>query len=190
LAQCLIAVVSTAPAQSQSTVGDATRFLFQQGKAADYGIQGGNIGGAQFGQDLFTRHEKEGNSLGIGSSSLQTTNATSESGVASIAPFSVTQTQKESPRPGVNLGSAIQGYSTTSPALSGFTVTPDTGMYSSSGLTSSFAESNYGSGAPTSLYQDLNAVPSFSRTGPRISLPSASVDSGSDSVLKKGEFQY
>jgi hypothetical protein len=181
------------PALAQSPVGDATRFLFEEGKSGEYGIQGHDVGQSQFGQELFTRHAREGNSLGIGSSTLQTTNATSESGVAAIAPFSVTSTQRSAPSPSSNLNMAIQGFGSTSPALSGNTVSPYSGVYSGSGLTSTYSQtSGVGSYNPAGLYQDLNAVPSFSRAASRLSLPVIDIRSDSDygSVIKKGGSQY
>jgi len=180
-----------AQAQFQSTVGNGTEFVFQQGKEGAYGISGGDIGRTQFGQELFSRHEKEENNLGIGSSTLQTTTVTSEGGKAVIEPFSVTRTQANAVSPSANMSSAIQGFSFSSPALSGITISPTTGLYAGSALTPTYA--NFGNStslAPGGLYQDLNAVPSFSRGASRLSLPSIGTESESDWVLKKGGPQY
>lgn len=196
----LFLLSSLQPCLAQSgprTVGDGTLFLYSPGRSEGYGIYSGDIGGGEIGTPLYSRHHRFGDSTGIGSSTLQTTSATSESMSSRVSSFAPVSGQEGLARPNLPSASALSG----SPALSGFTVSPSTGLggglynglFTGSGLTSGYAESaSPFSGQvsrSTSLFQDLDAVPSFSRhRGTHSVLPLSGAED--TSVLKKVEPQF
>jgi hypothetical protein len=182
LAVCLFFCAEAgAQVSGPRTVGDGTAFVFSPGRSEGYGVYSGDIGG------------QVGESTGIGSSTLGTTSATSESTKPVATSFTPSVSQFSLNRPA--LPSPFQG-SIGSPALGSFTVTPTNGLYSSSGLTSDYAEtrsqfsplyaSQFGSQIgqqPAGVFQELDAVPSFIKQHTRAVLPFNST--GNDEVFKK-----
>jgi hypothetical protein len=192
LLSALTSFATTLPTRAQSagarTVGDGTAFIFSPGRSEGYGVYSGDIGG-QVGEPLYSHHHRLGESTGIGSSTLQTTSVTSESTPAAVSSFAPAAGQFALTRP--NLPSSTFGFTGT-PALNGFTVSPANGIFSGNGLTSPYAETgSVFSGQvsqPSSLFQDLNAVPSFSRQHSHAVLPLTG--SGNDDVFKKVQPQF
>jgi hypothetical protein len=189
-----ISAVLPAVAQGQTvgpqTVGDGTVFLFSPGKSEGYGVYSGDIGG-QASDAIFTHHHRLGESTGIGSSTLGTTSATSESTPAAVNNFVPAVSQFTLTRP--SLPSPFMGTG-TSPALSGTTVSPANGLYSGSGLTSGYSEmisrfsTPAGQAATAPVFQDMDAVPSFVKQHTRAVLPLST--SGNDDALRRVEPQY
>jgi len=159
--------VSAVLAQSVSprTVGDGTAFMFSPGRSESYGIYSGDIGGSDIGTQLYTRHRRMGQSTGIGSSTLQTTSATSESASFQIGDRRVGASQAILSRP--NNSASFDG--ATSPALNGYTTNPANGLSTikdASSLSSAYTSGSLSGmemNGSTGLFQDLNAVPLFSK---------------------------
>jgi len=193
LALLLSSFVGVSPARAQSanprTVGDGTAFMFSPGRSEGYGIYSGDIGGGDIGTQLYTRHHRMGQSTGIGSSTLQTTSATSESTAFQISDVSVNASQATLTRP--NMSASFN--SSFSPALSGYTVNPGSGLntiMNDSQLPSTYMHGSLSGLAETgvtSVFQDLNAVPLFSKRAHSI-LPLSGA--GSETFFKKVEPQF
>jgi hypothetical protein len=181
----LIFFVFCPPARAQSqattagprTVGDGTAFVYTPGKSESYGTTSGDIGGGDFGQPLFSRHQRWGQNTGIGSSGLQTQQATSAASPELVQRSPNGGRSSALARPDLSRGFLAEPSSPAlSPASGGigsFSRSPwqspgqgfSDGLFSGNGLTSSY--STYGgvrSGAlapSTGIYQDDQAMPSF-----------------------------
>jgi|GEM_PF-5692764 len=180
---------SLAQSVSPRTVGDGTAFLFSPGRSESYGIYSGDIGGGDIGSQLYSRPNRMGQSTGIGSSTLQTTSATSQSTPFQVDDQSVRASQTTLSR--ANISGRFDN--TISPALNGYTVSPSSGLNTirdASPLSSIYAPGGsaaMGASGSTGLFQDLNAVPLFSKRSHSI-LPMSGA--GSETFFKKVDPQF
>jgi len=174
---------------SPRTVGDGTAFMFSPGRSESYGIYSGDIGGGDIGTQLYSRPNRMGQSTGIGSSALQTTSATSESMSFRVGQQSGSSGQVMLTRPNLS----ASGDSAISPALNGYTVNPANGLNTirdASQLSSTYTQnalSTLGTGGGAGLFQDLNAVPLFSKKAHTI-LPMSGA--GGETFFKKVDPQF